>query len=124
MRRRNTLTALCLLAALLVGFGLMLTAFFGGAGALRSELGLLRRDPSRLGALLEGGAEEAANKDLDRGRQFIQLYGLVQRLTGRRVVEDVSQSANVAKLDGGALNFAYIQAEPADCTDNALAAGS
>ena len=123
MRRRNTLTALCLLAALLVGFGLMLTAFFGGSGALRAELGLLRQDPARLGALLEGGAEEAANKDLDRGHQFIQLYGLVQRLTGRRVVEDVSQSSNVAKLDGGALNFAYIQAQPADCTDNALAAG-
>lgn len=122
MNRRNTLTAVCFLGALLVGFGLVLTAFFGGSGALRAQLGLLREDPSRLSALLEGGAEEAVNKDLDRGRQFIQLYGLVQRLTGRRVVEDVSQSSNVARLDGGALNFVTLDAAPADCTGNALAA--
>ncbi len=111
MRRRDTITAAGFLLLLAAGFGLLVTAFFGGEGHLE---GLLRtawveRDPQ---ALLEG-AESAVNQDLDRDHWFIQLYGGVQRLTLRRVVEDAVGENSVAKLSTGALNFVDLQREPA-----------
>ena len=117
MKRRNTLTAVLFLAFLAVGFWLLASAFIQG-GALREQFGLVRRDLSQLPAFLDGGAETAANEDLDRDHGFIQLFGGFQRLLGRRVVEDVSGSNHVALLDDGALNFVALGAQPADCSGN------
>lgn len=114
MARRNTMTAVLFLAALCIGFGLIATAFLGDSGALRAELGLVRRDLTLLPTFLERGAERAANRDLDRGHGFIQMYGLFQRLSGRRIIEDMDESATVTKLDSGALSFAYLSGQAAD----------
>lgn len=52
-------------------------------------------------------AESKLNEDLDREHYFIQLYGGIQRLCGKRVIEDEALSAKVLKLSTGALNFYY-----------------
>lgn len=52
-----------------------------------------------------GGAEESVNDVLDRDRLFIQLYGGVQRLAGRRLMEDVDPSHTVYQLSDGSLTF-------------------
>ena len=111
MRRRDTITAAGFLLLLAAGFVLLVTAFFGGEGHLEGlvHTAWAERDPQ---ALLEG-AESAVNQDLDRDHWFIQLYGGVQRLTLRRVVEDAVGENSVAKLSTGALNFVDLQREPA-----------
>lgn len=103
MERRNTISAVCFLAALAAGFLLVAGSFFGGTGALE---GLLKQAWSNrdLQAVLEG-AENAVNQDLDRDHLFIQLYGGVQRLSLRRVVEDPVEENAVVKLSNGSLNF-------------------
>lgn len=103
MKRRDTITALLFLLLTAGGLLLTVTSFLGGEGKLE---GLLKttvreRDPS---VLLEG-AESAVNSDLDRDHLFIQLYGGVQRLSGRRVIQDMVAGNTVAKLSTGALNF-------------------
>ncbi len=110
MRRRDTLTAVCFLAALAAGLVLLVSSCFGGEGHLEALLKTAwrERDPQ---AVLDG-AEQAANQDLDRDHLFIQLYGGVQRLSGRRVMEDPVSSNTVVKLSTGALNFANLQANP------------
>ena len=111
MQRRNTITALLFLAALAAGFLLVLTSFLGGEGNLESLIKGLRQGPAGVLSLLEEG-EAAVNKDLDRDHYFIQLYGGVQRLSGRRLIQDTSQAANVVKLSDGSLNFVYLSSEP------------
>ena len=103
MKRRNTMTALLFLVLTGVGLLLVATSFLGGEGKLESLLKstVRSRDPS---ALLEG-AETAVNTDLDRDHLFIQLYGGVQRLSGRRLIQDMVAGNTVAKLSTGALNF-------------------
>ncbi|MEQ2455877.1 DHHW family protein [Flavonifractor hominis] len=110
MNRRNTMTAVVFLAAVAAGLLLLATAWFGGEGDLKHLLktSFEQRDAA---AVLEG-AESAANQDLDRHHLFIQLYGGVQRLTGRRVVEDTVSANTVVKLSTGALNFVDLQAGP------------
>lgn len=49
--------------------------------------------------------EAALNETLDGSHLFIQLYGGVQRLAGRRMVADVSSDNTVIKLSTGALTF-------------------
>ena len=49
--------------------------------------------------------ESALNDALDSSHLFIQLYGGVQRLAGRRMVSDVSSDNTVTKLSTGALTF-------------------
>ena len=49
--------------------------------------------------------ESALNEALDSSHLFIQLYGGVQRLAGRRMVSDVSSDNTVTKLSTGALTF-------------------
>ena len=111
MQRRNTITALLFLAALAAGFMLVLTSFLGGEGNLEALIKGLRQGPAGALALLEGG-EAAVNKDLDRDHYFIQLYGGVQRLSGRRLIRDTSEAANVVKLSDGSLNFVYPSSQP------------
>ena len=103
MKRRNTITALQFLLLTAAGLTLVLTAFVGGEGKLEGLLksAVRERDP---GAVLSE-AESAVNSDLDRDNLFIQLYGGVQRLSGRRVIQDMVAGNTVAKLSTGALNF-------------------
>ena len=103
MKRRNTITALLFLLLTAAGLTLVLTAFVGGEGKLEGLLksAVRERDP---GAVLSE-AESAVNSDLDRDHLFIQLYGGVQRLSGRRMIQDIVAGNTVAKLSTGALNF-------------------
>ena len=108
MKRRNTITALLFLLLTGAGLLLVLTAFIGGEGKLEGLLksALRERDPS---AVLEE-AESAVNSDLDRDHLFIQIYGGVQRLSGRKVIQDMVAGNTVAKLSTGALNFVNLGA--------------
>ena len=108
MKRRDTITALLFLLLTAGGLLLTATAFLGGEGKLEALLKttVRERDPS---VLLEG-AESAVNSDLDRDHLFIQLYGGVQRLSGRRVIQDMVAGNTVAKLTTGALNFVNLGA--------------
>jgi hypothetical protein len=65
-------------------------------------------------------AEGTINDALDRDHTFIQFYGGVQRLLGRRVLQDVDPTYTVYKLSDGSLSF--VNPVPADCiADNARA---
>ena len=103
MKRRNTITALLFLALTAGGFLLLLTSFLGREGSFETLLKTFARDKD-VPAFL-AGAETAINQDLDRDHLFIQLYGGIQRLTGKRMVEDAVDENTVVKLDTGALNF-------------------
>ena len=107
MRRRNTITAAVFLLAVAAGFVLLATSFLGGEGKLEALLKGFARDRDVMAFV--DGAETAINQDLDRDHLFIQLYGGVQRLSGRRVVEDAVSENTVAKLSTGALNFVDLQ---------------
>ena len=122
MRRRNTITALLFLALMAGGFGLLLTAFLGGEGSFETLLKNFARDRDVPTFLAQ--AETAVNQDLDRDHLFIQLYGGIQRLTGRRMVEDAVDENTVVKLSTGALTFVKPDstAQPAEgVEDNAAA---
>ena len=56
------------------------------------------------------GADPAINKALDRDNAFIELYGGIQRLLGRSVIEDVDPEYTVVKLPGDVLSFANLDA--------------
>ena len=108
MKRRDTITALLFLLLTAVGLVLVAASFLGGEGKLETLLKttVRERDPM---VLLEG-AESAVNSDLDRDHLFIQLYGGVQNLSGRRVIQDMVAGNTVAKLSTGALNFVNLGA--------------
>lgn len=55
---------------------------------------------------LNSGTEEALTDLLDRDHGFIEAYGLIQDLLGRRVMEDVERQYTVSRLSGGSLSFA------------------
>ena len=103
MRRRNTITAAVFLLAVAAGFVLLAASFFGGEGKFETLLKGFVRDKDVMAFV--DGAESAVNQDLDREHWFIQLYGGVQRLSGRRIVEDAVSENTVARLSTGALNF-------------------
>ena len=109
MRRRNTITAVVFLLAVAAGFVLLLTSFFGGEGKFETLLKSFVRERDVMAFV--DGAESAVNQDLDRDHLFIQLYGGVQRLSGRRIVEDAVSENTVVKLSNGALNFVNLQAD-------------
>ena len=109
MRRRNTITAVVFLLAVAAGFVLLATSFFGGEGKFEALLKTFVRDRDVMAFV--DGAETAVNQDLDRDHLFIQLYGGVQRLSGRRIVEDAVSENTVVKLSNGALNFVNLQAD-------------
>ena len=103
MTRRNTITAILFLALTAAGLALLASSFFGGNGSLENLLKSTLRTRDA-GALL-AGAETAVNEDLDRDHWFIQLYGGVQRLSGRRLIQDTVGGNTVARLSNGTLNF-------------------
>ncbi|MFQ7855887.1 MAG: hypothetical protein ACLRIS_12865 [Flavonifractor plautii] len=86
MKRRNTMTAAVFLLAVAAGFLLLATSFFGGEGKFEALLKAFVQNRDVMAFV--DGAESAVNGDLDRDHLFIQLYGGVQQLSGRRVVED------------------------------------
>lgn len=57
-----------------------------------------------------GSAEATANSALEQDHFFIQLYGEVQKLSGRTVVEDADPRYSVVKLTDGTLTFVNDQA--------------
>ena len=62
------------------------------------------------------GADPAINALMDREHTFIQLYGGVQRLLGRRVVEDADHRYTVVRLSDRLLTFADLEDQPVDMT--------
>ena len=52
--------------------------------------------------------EGALNESADRTHGFIQLFGGVQRLLGKRVIEDANPETMVVRLDNGKLQFVSI----------------
>ena len=120
MTRRNTITAILFLLLTAAGLVLLATSFFGGEGKLETLLKSTLRTHD-VEAFLEG-AESAANGDLDRDHLFIQLYGGVQRLSGRRLIQDAVEGNTVAKLSTGALNFVNLTAPTAPGADVAARA--
>lgn len=121
MRQKNTVIAVLFLCGLLGGLVVLVTSFFGGQGYLETALRGLADDPSTLGSFLVS-AEGAANQDLDRSHAFIQLYGGVQRITGRKVVVDMADPEyTVVKLTDGTLAFQDLNAAPADQEPHAQA---
>lgn len=103
MKRRNTITAVLFLLMAAGGFLLLATSFLGGEGKFEALLKRFAGDRDVPAFLAE--AETAVNQDLDRDHLFIQLYGGIQHLTGRRMVEDAVGENTVVKLSTGALNF-------------------
>lgn len=109
MKRTNTITAvlfLVFLAGMLVYACLGLPDMKGALAAGWSS----REDGSDSSLLAKAGyvtdhAETALNETLDRSHLFIQIYGGIQRLTGRRMVSDVSSDSTVTRMDNGALTF-------------------
>ncbi|MBE5056486.1 hypothetical protein INF37_10835 [Pseudoflavonifractor sp. DSM 107456] len=111
--RKETITAVLFFLLLAMGLCYIAFLFLSGQSSLREELGKLRRDPGYVLEFVEQ-AESALNEDLDQSHGFIQLYGGFQRLSGRRMLEDVNQAARVVRLSNGTLNFSYPDAQPLD----------
>ena len=88
-----------------------------GAPGQRGEAVTIQAEPpfERLQDFLST-ADAAANSALDKGHLFIELYGGVQALSDRTVVEDVDPQYSVVKLTDGTITF--INAEPKDVTGN------
>lgn len=59
------------------------------------------------------------NETLDREHTFIQLYGGIQNLTGRRVIEDMDPQYTVVKLTDHLLTFVDMEAQQIDMTQRA-----
>lgn len=120
MTRRNTITAILFLALTAAGLALLASSFFGGNGSLENLLKstLRTRDVEAFLA----GAETAVNEDLDRDHYFIQLYGGVQRLSGRRLIQDTVGGNTVARLSNGTLNFVNLDSPTVPGEDVAVRA--
>lgn len=148
---RDTATALLFLAVLISGILYLAVGFYGqryleGAEFLPSSKDmvltrsrrvktkpLLRQkraalDAARLAAEAAGrlsaadeSVEKALTDTLDRDHFFIESYGLVQGLLGRRVMEDVDPQYTVVRLSDGALSFADPDAAYSDPAEHAEA---
>lgn len=99
--RRETITAGVFLTALLLGVVLWLWGYFAPADSVGMA------PPTRAESLTDAflNAEAIINDSMDRSHSFIQLHGGIQRLLGRRVVEDVDGENTVYKLSDGSLTF-------------------
>lgn len=98
---REHLTAVLFLAALLIGVCLWLYGYFAPADVSGMA------PPIRATSLTDAitNAESIINDSLDRSHNFIQLYGGIQRLLGKRVLTDVESQSTVYKLSDGTLTF-------------------
>ena len=105
-RRGTTWTAIAFLLVLALILGSMLLLVCRGKSSLWDAARQLQPSLTSF-TTFTNQSEAALNDDLDRKHLFIQLYGGVQRLCGKRVIEDEALSAKVLKLSTGALNFYY-----------------
>lgn len=122
MKIKQSVTAILFMLLLAGGAALWLTGWESG-GSLRALWNSVR-ETAGISAKVDkvlAGAESALNKDLDRDHHFIQLFGGLQKLMGRRVVQDMDAASTVVKLDDGALQFVDLSAAYVDTRDNALA---
>ncbi len=76
---------------------------------------------SELAGQATAGVEKSLTGTLDRDHLFIESYGLLQKLQGRRVMEDMDPQYTVVRLSDGSLSFANPDAVYADPTQKALA---
>ncbi|MBQ1351460.1 MAG: hypothetical protein IIY71_01915 [Oscillospiraceae bacterium] len=63
--------------------------------------------------------EKALNESADRAHGFIQLFGGVQKLLDKRVIEDANPENTVVRLDNGKLQFVSQGAEQVDVSAEA-----
>lgn len=124
MKRREALATALVLIMMAGGLVMVGTSFANGEGNLESLAKAFAKDGD-VQAFVDG-SEGAVNQDLDRDHLFIQLYGGVERLVGRRVVEDAVSDNTVVKLSTGALNFVNpgSTSEPATSAESNAAAFS
>ena len=118
MERKNALAAVVIMAMLFGGFGLLATSAIGRDGRFESLARQFAGDKDF--PAFAATAESAVNEDLDRDHWFIQLFGGVERLMGRRVISDAVEDNTVVKLSTGALNFVNpgSTSEPAACAES------
>lgn len=113
---RERLTAILFLAALVLGVAAWLYGYLAPADAVGMS------PPTRAESLSDAftNAEDIINDSMDRSHWFIQLYGGVQRLLGRRIIRDVDGGSTVYKLSDGTLTF--VNPTPAETLDDHAAA--
>lgn len=118
MKRTNTVTALLFILLTLMMLGYLICH---GETALAALRGPVEKEQTLLGKLdvITEKSESAANTALDSDHLFVQLFGGIQRLFGKRYVEDTA-GMPVARISTGALTFAAIQTYT-DPTENAAA---
>lgn len=95
--RGERLTAVLFLGALLLCVFLWLYGLFSPSGTHTVQISSLHDAFTN--------AETIVNDALDSSHSFIQLYGGVQRLLGRRVLNDVQPQNTVYKLSDGTITF-------------------
>lgn len=111
---QRSLTALLFLAVLFVGVVYLALGYRGNlrstvASIIHAEGDTTPSDLFELSDQIKGATErveQSLTDTLDRDRFFIESYGLVQRLMGRRVMEDAEAQYTVARLSDGSLTFA------------------
>lgn len=119
MKRSNTILSVLFLVILFTMAGYTLSDF----DALRTAVTDGWAEQEEVDSPLEYAAdrtEAALNAALDREHHFIELYGLMQRLTNQRFVED-SYSYSVIRLDNGTLTFGSVGQVQKDTSENAAA---
>lgn len=119
MKWKQSVAAVLFLLGLAAGLLGLAAANLGEGGQVRAMLaGLPEGKWAKVQAVL-ADSEKAVSGDLDSGHNFIQLYGLFQRLTGRRVLNDMDPSLTVVKLSNGQLQFVDLTEEgPLDVSGN------
>ena len=123
MKTKQTVTTALFLLCLGLGFALLLRGLVREGGNSRALVRQVVRTESfsQAAEALTAGAEGAANRDLDVRHFCVQLFGGVERLMGRRVVQDADQSLTVVKLDSGALQFVDLSGTYVDASGPAHA---
>jgi len=119
MKWKQYVTAVLFLLGLAAGMAGLAAANLNGGGQVRAMLSALPEGRwAKVQAVLSN-SEGAVSGDLDSSHGFIQLYGLFQRLTGRRVLNDMDPSLTVVKLSNGQLQFVDLTEEgPLDVSGN------
>lgn len=122
LKLQRTLTAILFLLVLTIGVVYLALGYRGNlrstaASILRGEGDAPVEDLFSLSDRIQaatGRMEKSLTDTLDRDRMFIESYGLMQKLLGRRIVEDVESQYAVAQLSNGALTFADPDADYSD----------
>lgn len=119
MKRSNTILSVLFLVILFAMAGYTLSDF----DAIRTAVTDGWAEQEEVDSPLEYAAdhtEAALNAALDREHHFIELYGLMQRVTNQRFVED-SYSYSVIRLDNDTLTFGSVGQVQKDTSENAAA---